>query len=34
VTDIGYSKQLAGVQPAAWDFYWNIRDWYKIAPQP
>ncbi len=33
VTDTGYSQQLGGVQPAAWDFYWNIRDWYKIAPE-
>ena len=34
VTDMGYSQQLAGVQPAAWDFYWNIHQWYKLAPQP
>lgn len=34
VTDTGYGQQLAGVQPAAWDFYWNIYDWYKVAPQP
>jgi peptide/nickel transport system substrate-binding protein len=33
VTDMGYSQQLGGVQPAAWDFYWNIHQWYKIAPQ-
>ncbi len=34
VSDIGYSGQLAGVQPGAWDFYWNIRDWYKTVSQP
>ena len=33
-TDTGYSQQVAGVQPAAWDFYWNLYDWYKIAPPP
>jgi ABC-type transport system substrate-binding protein len=34
VADTGYSRQLGGVQPAAWDFYWNIHEWYNIAPQP
>jgi peptide/nickel transport system substrate-binding protein len=34
VADIGYSRQVAGVRPATWDFYWNIHEWYKIAPQP
>lgn len=34
VNDTGYSSQLAGVQPAAWDFYWNIYTWYKLAPTP
>ena len=34
VSDTGYSRQVVGIQPAAWDFYWNIHQWYKIAPQP
>ena len=34
VSDTGYSQQVGGVQPAAWDFYWNVHQWYKIAPQP
>ncbi len=33
VGDTGYRRDLGGVQPAAWDFFWNIQDWYKIAPQ-
>jgi peptide/nickel transport system substrate-binding protein len=32
VVDIGYAQELAGVQPATWDFYWNIHEWYKITP--
>lgn len=31
ITDTGYSRQLGGVQPATWDFYWNIHQWYKIT---
>ncbi len=30
----GYRRELGGVEPAAWDFFWNIQDWYKVAPQP
>jgi peptide/nickel transport system substrate-binding protein len=34
VGDTGYRRDLGGVQPATWDFYWNIQDWYKMATQP
>jgi peptide/nickel transport system substrate-binding protein len=34
VGDTGYRQELGGVEAAAWDFFWNIQDWYKIAPQP
>lgn len=33
VSDIGYSKRLEGVQPAAWDFFWNIQQWSKTPVQ-
>ena len=33
VGDTGYRRDLGGVQPAAWDFFWNIQDWYKVTPQ-
>jgi peptide/nickel transport system substrate-binding protein len=33
VGDTGYRQELGGVQPAAWDFFWNIHQWYKSAPQ-
>ena len=32
VGDTGYRRDLGGVQPAAWDFFWNIQEWYKLAP--
>jgi peptide/nickel transport system substrate-binding protein len=31
VSDTGYRQDLVGVQPAAWDFFWNIHQWYKAA---
>ena len=34
VGDTGYRHDLGGVEPAAWDFYWNIHQWYKTVPQP
>jgi len=34
VTDIGYNNRWAGIQPAGWDFYWNIHQWYNSATQP
>ncbi len=34
VGDTGYRSDLGGVEPAAWDFYWNIHQWYKTVPQP
>jgi peptide/nickel transport system substrate-binding protein len=30
----GYRRELGGVQPAAWNFYWNLPQWYRTAAPP
>ena len=34
VTDLGYQSHWSGIQPAAWDFDWNIHQWYDSPTQP
>jgi peptide/nickel transport system substrate-binding protein len=34
VGDVAFRNELAGVQPASWDIYWNIHQWFKTASQP
>jgi peptide/nickel transport system substrate-binding protein len=34
VGNTGYRQDLGGIEPAAWDFTWNLYDWYRTAPEP
>ena len=32
--DTAYNNRWFGIKPGAWDFYWNVQEWYTQPEQP